>query len=163
MPLSILSVRKSQAMVLHEPSWRKHIGKVFKRFPCEILFYNKISSFQQLSNKSIREAWERMQEYVAACPHHGMGDWLFIQNFYHGLTSLDRSHLDAATSGEFFSLKVLTLLDRSHLDATTSGEFFSLKVPNAKALIEKMVSNQGWNEEHYNLISKECILLKKLK
>jgi hypothetical protein len=26
-----------------------------------------------------------------------------------------------------------------------------------------MVSNQGWNEEHYNLISKECILLKKLK
>ena len=33
---------------------------------------NKISSFQQLADESIPEAWERMQEYVSACPHHGM-------------------------------------------------------------------------------------------
>jgi hypothetical protein len=54
-----------------------------------------------------------------------MEDWLLIQNFYHGLTPLDRSHLDAAAS----------------------GAFFSLNVTDAKALIEKMVSNQGWNDE----------------
>ena len=39
---------------------------------------NKISSFQQLADESIVEAWERMQEYVSACPHHGMEDWLLI-------------------------------------------------------------------------------------
>ena len=39
---------------------------------------NKISSFQQQVDESIPEAWERMQEYVAACPHHGMEDWLLI-------------------------------------------------------------------------------------
>ena len=66
-----------------------------------------------------------MQEYVAACPHHGMEDWLLMQNFYHGLVPLDRSHLDAAAG----------------------GAFFSLNVTNAKALIEKMVSNQGWSNE----------------
>ena len=86
---------------------------------------NKISSFTQQAEESIPEAWERLQEYVAACPHHGMEDWLLIQNFYHGLTPLSRSHLDAAAG----------------------GAFFSLNVADAKALIEKMVSNQGWNDE----------------
>ena len=32
----------------------------------------KISSFQQQADELIPEAWERMQEYVAACPHHGI-------------------------------------------------------------------------------------------
>ena len=41
----------------------------------------KISSFQQESKESIPEAWERLQEYILACPHHGMDDWLIIQNF----------------------------------------------------------------------------------
>ena len=66
-----------------------------------------------------------MQEYVSACPHHGMEDWLLIQNFYHGLVQLDRSPLDVATS----------------------GAFFSLSVADAKTLIEKMVSNQGRSDD----------------
>jgi len=86
---------------------------------------NKISSFQQLADESIPEAWERMQEYVSTCPHHGMEDWLLIQNFYLGLVPLDRSHLDAAAG----------------------GAFFSLSVADAKTLIEKMVSNQGWSDD----------------
>jgi hypothetical protein len=55
-----------------------------------------------------------------------MEDWLFIQNFYHGLVTLDRSHLDAAIAG---------------------GAFFSLSVADAQTLIEKMVSNQGWSND----------------
>ena len=56
-------------------------------------------------------------------PWHG--NWLLIQNFYHGLM----------------------LLDRSHLDAAAGGAFFSLSVADAKTLIEKMVSNQGWSND----------------
>ena len=33
---------------------------------------SKISGFQQLPDEAIPEAWERFQEYIAACPHHGM-------------------------------------------------------------------------------------------
>ena len=66
-----------------------------------------------------------MQEYVSACPHHGMEDWLLVQNFYHGLVPLDRSHLDAVAG----------------------GAFFSLSVADAKILIKKMVSNQGWSDD----------------
>ena len=39
------------------------------------------------------------------------------------------------------------LLDRSHLDAAAGGAFFSLNVVDAKTLIEKMVSNQGWSDD----------------
>ena len=33
---------------------------------------NMISSFEQLQDETVPEAWERLQEYIAACPHHGM-------------------------------------------------------------------------------------------
>ena len=62
---------------------------------------------------------------MAACPHHGMDDWLILQNFYNGLTPMSRDHLDAAAGGAFFSKTVQGAVD----------------------LIEKMVSNMGWSEE----------------
>ena len=75
--------------------------------------------------ESIPEAWERLQEYILACPHHGMDEWLMFQSFYNGLTTTSRAHLDAAAGG-------------AYLDLT---------IAKATALIEKMISNQGWNEE----------------
>jgi hypothetical protein len=54
-----------------------------------------------------------------------MDDWIILHNFYNGLTPTARDHIDAAAGGAFFSLTI----DR------------------VKTLIEKMVSNQGWNEE----------------
>jgi hypothetical protein len=33
---------------------------------------NKISGFQQLTDETITEAWECLQDYISACPHHGM-------------------------------------------------------------------------------------------
>jgi hypothetical protein len=85
----------------------------------------RISNFQQNNTETIPEAWERLQDYILACPHHGMENWLVLQNFYNGLTPMSRGHLDAAAGGAFLSL-------------TTTG---------ATALVEKMVENQGWGEE----------------
>jgi len=33
------------------------------------------------------------------------------------------------------------------MDAAAGGAFLSLTIPQATALVEKIVSNQGWNEE----------------
>jgi hypothetical protein len=55
-----------------------------------------------------------------------MDDWLILQNFYNELT----------------------LITRNHIDVAAGGAFLSLTVYRAKTLIEKMVSNQGWNDEH---------------
>ena len=46
----------------------------------------RISSFQQASNETIPEDWERLQEYILAWLHHGMDNWLILQSFYNGLT-----------------------------------------------------------------------------
>jgi len=37
--------------------------------------------------------------------------------------------------------------NRETMDATVGGAFLSLTIPQATALVEKMESNQGWNEE----------------
>jgi len=87
--------------------------------------HGKISIFQQQADETIPEAWERLQEYIHACPHHGIEEWLVIQGFHHGLT----------------------ILAWSHLDVTARGAFLPHNVKDAKDLIEKMVINQGWNEE----------------
>ena len=75
--------------------------------------------------ESIPEAWERLQEYILACPHHGMDEWLVLQSFYNGLTMTSRANIDAAAG----------------------GAFLDLTIAKAKELVEKMVSNQGWSDE----------------
>ena len=54
-----------------------------------------------------------------------MDEWLILQSFYNGLTMTSRAHIDAATRGAF-------------LDMTITKD---------KALVEKMISNQGCSEE----------------
>ena len=41
----------------------------------------------------------------------------------------------------------LMTTSRAHLDAAAGGACLDLTIAKAKALIEKMVSNHGWNEE----------------
>jgi hypothetical protein len=54
-----------------------------------------------------------------------MENWLLMQTFYHELTNSTRETMDAAAG----------------------GAFLSLTINQATALVEKMASNQGWNEE----------------
>ena len=49
-----------------------------------------------------------------------------MQTFYHGLTNSTHETMDAAVG----------------------GAFLSLTIPAIIALVDKMASNQGWNEEH---------------
>ena len=55
-----------------------------------------------------------------------MENRLLMQIFYHGLTNSTRENMDAAAGGAFLSLIIL----------------------GATTLMEKMASNQSWNEEH---------------
>ncbi|XP_039818473.1 uncharacterized protein LOC120680977 [Panicum virgatum] len=85
----------------------------------------RISGIQQLSDETIPEVWKRLQDYIAACPHHGMEEWLIIQNFIHGLTQQAQDHVDA----------------------TVGGSFLSLNVSRATTLIDKIASNRSWKGE----------------
>jgi hypothetical protein len=87
--------------------------------------HNKISGFQQLTDETITEAWECLQDYISTYPHHGMEEWFIIQSFYHGLIRSAWEHIDAAAG----------------------GSFFALSIEEAHKLVEKMASNQSWDEE----------------
>jgi hypothetical protein len=87
--------------------------------------WNKISGFQQLTDEAITKAWECLPDYIFVCPHHGMEEWFIIQSFYHGLIHSAREHIDAAAGSSFFAL--------------------SIEEPHK--LVEKMASNQSWDEE----------------
>jgi hypothetical protein len=80
---------------------------------------NKISRFQQLTDETIADKWERLQDYIAACPHHDMEEWFIIQSFYHGLIRSAWEHIDPAAG----------------------GSFFALSIDEARKLVEKMASN----------------------
>ena len=54
-----------------------------------------------------------------------MDEWLVLQSFYNSLTTTSRAHFDT----------------------TAGGAVLDLTITKAMALIEKMVSNQGCNEE----------------
>jgi hypothetical protein len=54
-----------------------------------------------------------------------MEEWIIIQIFYHGLIRSAREHIDAAAA----------------------GSFFTLSIEEAHKLVEKMASNQSWDEE----------------
>jgi hypothetical protein len=86
---------------------------------------NKISTFQQLMDETIAEAWERLQDYISVGPHHAMEEWFIIQSFYHGLIHTTREHIDAIVG----------------------GSFFALGIEEAHKLIEKIGSNQSWDDE----------------
>jgi hypothetical protein len=75
----------------------------------------------QLTDEFISEAWEHLQEYIMACPHHRMEEWFIIQSFYYGWTRSAQEYLGAAAG----------------------GAFFSLGIGAARELIEKMVSSQS--------------------
>ena len=86
---------------------------------------NRITRIQQLSDETIPEVWERLQEYIQACPHHDIEEWLIIQNFFHGLNQQTKDHVDVVEG----------------------GSFLSLDVAGAKTLIDKIASNQSWRGE----------------
>ena len=72
-------------------SWEKRANAFLKKFFSmgkTSALRGKISSFQQQFDETIPEAWEHLEEYIRACPHHGIEDWLLIQGFYHGQTAL---------------------------------------------------------------------------
>jgi hypothetical protein len=116
---------------------------------------NKISTFEQLTDETITEAWERLQDYIYACLHHSMEEWFIIQTFYHGL--------------------IHTV--REHIDDVVGGSFFALNIEEARKLIEKMASNQSRDDERtpshtrkvhqleevYMLTAKIDLLMKKLE
>ena len=55
----------------------------------------------------------------------------------------------------------LTTTSRANIDAAAGGAFLDLTIAKSKALVEKMVSNQGWSDERLQPCTKGTHTIKK--
>ncbi|GJZ42348.1 reverse transcriptase domain-containing protein [Tanacetum coccineum] len=62
---------------------------------------NKITRFQQRFDESFYEAWDRFNDLLRACPHHGFSELHQLDTFYNALNSNDQDSLNSAAGGNF--------------------------------------------------------------
>nr|GEZ64026.1 hypothetical protein [Tanacetum cinerariifolium] len=62
---------------------------------------NEITRFQQRFDESFYEAWERFNDLLRACPHHGFSELYQLDTFYNALNVNDQYSLNS-TAGENF-------------------------------------------------------------
>nr|GEZ18196.1 reverse transcriptase domain-containing protein [Tanacetum cinerariifolium] len=74
---------------------------------------NEITRFQQRFDESFYEAWERVNDLLRACPHHGFFELHQLDTFYNALNVNDQDSLNSAAGGNFLdkmpreSLKII--------------------------------------------------------
>nr|GEX24814.1 reverse transcriptase domain-containing protein [Tanacetum cinerariifolium] len=57
---------------------------------------NEITRFQQRFDESFYEAWERFNDLLMACPHHGFSEFHQLDTFYNALNVNDQDSLNSA-------------------------------------------------------------------
>ncbi|GJR11760.1 reverse transcriptase domain-containing protein [Tanacetum coccineum] len=62
---------------------------------------NEITRFQQRFDETFYEAWDRFNDLLRACPHHGFSELHQLDTFYIALNSNDQDSLNSAAGGNF--------------------------------------------------------------
>nr|GEV35287.1 reverse transcriptase domain-containing protein [Tanacetum cinerariifolium] len=73
---------------------------------------NEIS--EQKFGESFHEAWDRYQDLLRACPHHGLTELHQLNTFYNALNHTDQDSLNAAAGGNLLersTQEVLTIIE----------------------------------------------------
>ena len=64
----------------------------------------EISGFYQREGEQFYECWERFNDLLLKCPHHGFEKWRLIQCFYNGLTMSNHHMVESMNGGRFLNL-----------------------------------------------------------
>nr|GEW59584.1 reverse transcriptase domain-containing protein [Tanacetum cinerariifolium] len=86
-------------------TWDDLVSKFFNQiFPPSktINLHNEIMRFQQRFDESFYEAWDRFNDLLTACLHHGFSELHQLDTFYNALNLNDQDSLNSAAGGNFF-------------------------------------------------------------
>ncbi|GKA84945.1 RNA-directed DNA polymerase, eukaryota, partial [Tanacetum coccineum] len=78
----------------------KFINKIFPPSKTTNL-RNKITRFQQRFDETFYEAWDRFNDILRACPHHGFSELHQLDTFYNALNTNDQDSLNSAAGDNF--------------------------------------------------------------
>ncbi|GJR41670.1 reverse transcriptase domain-containing protein [Tanacetum coccineum] len=93
---------------------------------------NEITRFQQRFDESFYEAWDRFNDLLRACPHHGFSELHQLDTFYNALNINDQDSLNSAAGGNF-----LDKMPRECLKIIESKS--KVRQTRAKAVVAKVV------------------------
>ncbi|GJR85682.1 reverse transcriptase domain-containing protein [Tanacetum coccineum] len=62
---------------------------------------NEITRFQQRFDETFYEAWDRFNDLLRVCPHHGFSELHQLDTFYNALNSNDQDSLISVAGGNF--------------------------------------------------------------
>ncbi|KAL6557479.1 hypothetical protein OROMI_017829 [Orobanche minor] len=88
-------------------SWDQLVNKFLaKFFPMSKTdsLRREISEFFQKENEEFCECWERFNDLMLKCPHHGFEIWRLVKYFYDGLTPINRQLVQSMHGGRFLHL-----------------------------------------------------------
>nr|GFA35281.1 reverse transcriptase domain-containing protein [Tanacetum cinerariifolium] len=75
---------------------------------------NEITRFQQRFDESFFEAWDRFNDLLRACPHHGFFELHQLDTFYNALNVNDQDSLNSAMGAELKDMVRALLLDKKN-------------------------------------------------
>ncbi|GJU76093.1 reverse transcriptase domain-containing protein [Tanacetum coccineum] len=85
-------------------TWDDLVSKFINKFfpPSKTTnLQNEITRFQQKFNETFYEAWDRFNDLLRGCPHHGFSELHQLDTFYNALNSNDQDSLNSAAGGNF--------------------------------------------------------------
>nr|GEZ98015.1 reverse transcriptase domain-containing protein [Tanacetum cinerariifolium] len=97
---------------------------------------NEFTRFQQRFDESFYEAWDRFNDLLRACPHHGFSDLHQLDTFYNALNVNDQDSLNSAAGGNF-----LDKIPRECLKIIESK--YKVRQSRAKAVISKVSTSSS--------------------
>nr|GFA83787.1 hypothetical protein [Tanacetum cinerariifolium] len=101
----------------------------------QIRYFNKITSMMRVPNQrfdeSFYEAWDRFNDMLRACPHHGFSELHQLDTFYNSLNVNDQDSLNSAADGNF-----LDKMPRECLKIIESKS--KVRQSQAKAVVSKV-------------------------
>nr|GEU84067.1 reverse transcriptase domain-containing protein [Tanacetum cinerariifolium] len=83
-------------------TWDDLVSKFINQFfpPSKMTnLRNEITRFQQRFDESFSEAWDRFNDLLRACPHHGFSELHQLDTFYNALNVNDQDSLNSAAGG----------------------------------------------------------------
>ncbi|GKB84342.1 reverse transcriptase domain-containing protein [Tanacetum coccineum] len=67
---------------------------------------NEITRFQQKFDETFYEAWDRFNDLLRGCPHHGFSELHQLDTFYNSLNSNDQDSLNSAAGGQVYQPQI---------------------------------------------------------
>nr|GFB88843.1 reverse transcriptase domain-containing protein [Tanacetum cinerariifolium] len=120
-------------------TWDDLVSKFINQFfpPSKTTnLHNEIMRFQQRFDELFSEAWDRFNDLLRACPHHGFSELHQLDTFYNALNVNDQDSLKSATGGNF--------LDKMPSDCLKIIDSKSkVRQSRAKAVVAKVNSSSS--------------------